>query len=67
MSAHDERISPAFVIIAYSSQKPALNSITANACIFWSKIVSANNPSMAPPNAINRGGVSDLNICNRPG
>lgn len=28
MSAHDERISPAFVIIAYSSQKPALNRIT---------------------------------------
>ena len=42
-----------------SSQKPKLKSITAIACIFWSNIVSASNPSIAPPNAINIGGVND--------
>ena len=54
---HDESISPPFVIILSSSQKPALNKITANACIFWSNIVSANKPSIIPPNAIKSGGT----------
>lgn len=54
-----ESILPPFVIILYCSQNPALKRITANACIFWSNTVSANNPSMAPPNAIRTGGAND--------
>ena len=33
--------------------------MTANACIFWSNIVSANSPSITPPNAIRIGGVNE--------
>jgi hypothetical protein len=62
-----ESISPPFVIISSSSQKPALKRMTANACIFWSKIVSANNPSIAPPNAIRTGGANDCTTVKCPG
>jgi hypothetical protein len=50
-----------------SSQNPALKSITANACIFWSNIVSANKPSITPPNAIKSGGAKELITLNGPG
>lgn len=56
-----ERITPPFVIISSSSQKPALKRRTANTCIFWSNTVSAKIPSIAPPNAMRRGGANEFN------
>jgi hypothetical protein len=44
-----------------------LKRITASACIFWSNTVSANKPSIAPPNAIRSGGANELNTVNLPG
>ena len=59
---HTGSIVPPFVIILSSSQNPTLKRMTANACIFWSNTVSANNPSMAPPNAIRSGGAIELTM-----
>ena len=56
-----------FIIILSSNQNPKLKRITANACVFWSNIVSANKPSITPPNAIRSGGNNELITVNLPG
>ena len=47
--------------------KPHIKKNDRKCVYFWSNTVSANNPSMAPPNAIRSGGAIELTMRNGPG